>query len=90
MLFAGNGIRLAGAHKEFLVLVDKLNIPVVTGMSSVDAIASNHRLYVGRNGNTGDRAGNFAVQNSDLFFSIGSRLSFFQTGFNYQSWARAA
>lgn len=90
VLFAGNGIRLAGAHEEFLTLVDKLNIPVVTGMSSVDAIATDHRLYVGRNGSTGDRAGNFAVQNSDLFFSIGSRLSFFQTGFNYRSWAREA
>lgn len=90
VLFVGNGVRLAGAHNEFLELVDRLNIPVVTGMSSVDAIASNHPLYVGRNGNTGDRAGNFAVQNSDLFFSIGSRLSFFQTGFNYESWAREA
>lgn len=90
VLFVGNGVRLAGAHQEFLELVEKLNIPVVTGMSSVDAISSEHRLYVGRNGGTGDRAGNFAVQNSDLFFSIGSRLSFFQTGFNYKSWARAA
>jgi len=90
VLFAGNGVRLAGAHKAFLELADKLNIPVVTGMSSVDAISSGHRLYVGRSGSTGDRAGNFAVQNSDLFFSIGSRLSFFQTGFNYRSWAREA
>lgn len=90
VLFAGNGVRLSGAHEEFLKLVDKLNIPVVTGMSSVDAISSDHKLYVGRSGSTGDRAGNFAVQNSDLFFSIGSRLSFFQTGFNYKSWARKA
>lgn len=90
VIFVGNGVRLAGAHDSFLTLVDRLNIPVVTGMSSVDAIASNHRLYVGRNGNTGDRAGNFAVQNSDLLLSLGSRLSFFQTGFNYQTWARAA
>ena len=90
VIFVGNGVRLAGAHDSFLSLVDRLNIPVVTGMSSVDAIASDHRLYVGRNGNTGDRAGNFAVQNSDLLLSLGSRLSFFQTGFNYQTWARAA
>ena len=90
VLFAGNGIRLAGAHEDFLALVEKLNIPVVTSVSSVDAIASNHHLYVGRSGNTGDRAGNFAVQNSDLFFSIGSRLSFAVTGFNYASWAREA
>lgn len=90
ILFVGNGVRLAGAHDLFLQLVDKLNIPVTTGMSSVDAISSDHRLYVGRGGNTGDRAGNFAIQNADLLLSLGSRLSFFQTGFNYQTWARAA
>ncbi|WP_024860080.1 thiamine pyrophosphate-binding protein [Ruminococcus flavefaciens] len=90
VLFVGNGVRLAGAHEEFLKLVEKLNIPVVTGMSSIDAIGSAHRLYVGRSGGTGDRAGNFAVQNSDLLLSLGSRLSFFQTGFNYKTWARAA
>ena len=90
VLFIGNGVRLAGAHNEMLKLVEKLNVPVVTSMSSVDAISSDHRLYVGRSGTTGDRAGNFAVQNSDLFISMGSRLSFFQTGFNYESWARCA
>lgn len=90
IIYAGNGIRLASAHKKFLELVNKLNIPVVTGMGSIDAIASDHPLYVGRNGTTGDRAGNFAIQNCDLLLSLGSRLSFFQTGFNYQTWARNA
>lgn len=90
VIFVGNGVRLAGAHKKFLELVSRLNVPVVNGMSSVDAMAYDHPLYVGRNGSTGDRAGNFAVQNSDLLLSLGSRLSFFQTGFNYESWARAA
>lgn len=90
VIFAGNGIRLAGVHDEFLSLVEKLNVPVVTGMSSIDAIASDHPLYAGRNGTTGDRAGNFAIQNCDLLLSLGSRLSFFQTGFNYDSWARGA
>ena len=90
IIFAGNGIRLAGAHDEFLSLIEKLKIPVVTGMSSIDAIASAHPLYAGRSGTTGDRAGNFAIQNCDLLLSLGSRLSFFQTGFNYTSWARGA
>lgn len=90
VLFAGNGVRLAGAHEEFLKLADMLNVPVVTGMSSVDAVPTGHRLYAGRSGITGDRAGNFAVQNSDVFLSLGSRLSFLQTGFNYQTWARGA
>ena len=88
--FIGNGVRLAGAHSEMMKLVNIMNIPVVTGMSSIDAIPSDHPLYVGRSGSTGDRAGNFAVQNSDLFISFGSRLSLFQTGFNYESWARCA
>lgn len=90
VIFAGNGIRLAKAHNEFLQLVEILNIPVTTGMSSVDAIASDHPLFAGRSGTTGDRAGNFAIQNSDLLLSLGSRLSFFQTGFNFSSWAREA
>ena len=90
VIFVGNGVRLAGVHDQFLKLVDKLNIPVVTGMSSVDAIATDNKLYVGRAGTTGDRAGNFAIQNCDLLISLGSRLSFFQTGFNYELWARAA
>lgn len=38
----------------------------------------------------GDRPGNFAVQNSDLVFSVGSRLSIRQVGYNYETWAREA
>ena len=90
VLFPGNGVRLAGASKEFHELAEVLGVPVVTGMSSVDAIESDHPLYVGRNGGTGNRAGNFALQNSDVLISIGSRQGFFQTGFQYESWARAA
>ena len=90
VLFVGNGVRLSGGYDVFRKLVTLLNIPVVTGMSSVDAIETENPLYVGRSGNTGDRAGNFAVQNSDLFISLGSRLNFNQTGFNYKTWAREA
>ena len=90
VIFAGNGIRLAGAHEDFLQLVDRLGIPVVTGMSSVDGISSDHPLFAGRNGTTGERAGNFAIQNADVLLSLGSRLSYFQTGFNHQAWARGA
>lgn len=90
VMFPGNGVRLAGAFLEFQELVDVLGVPVATGMSSVDAIASDHPYYVGRNGGTGNRAGNFAVQNSDVLLSIGSRQGFMQTGFQYESWAREA
>ncbi len=90
VLLVGNGVRLAGAHEAFIKLVERMGIPVVTTMSSIDAIDSLNPLYVGRTGSTGDRAGNFAVQNSDLLLCIGNRLGFTQTGFNYGTWAREA
>ncbi len=87
---AGNGIRIAGAHDAFMRVVELLGIPVVVGWNSQDCIYSSHPLYVGRAGGMGDRPGNFAVQNSDLVFSVGSRLSIRQVGYNYQTWAREA
>ena len=90
VLNAGNGIRIAGAHDVFLRVARKLGIPVITGWDSEDCMADEDPLYVGRAGNMGDRPGNFAIQNSDLVLSIGSRLSIRQVGYNYKTWARAA
>lgn len=90
VLYAGNGIRISGGYKSFESLSKKLNIPIVTAWNSIDAIPTEHPLYVGRGGIMGDRAGNFAVQNSDMVLSIGCRLSIRQVGYNYQTWARAA
>lgn len=87
---AGNGIRIAGAHDAFMRVAELLGIPVVVGWNSQDCMYNDHPLYVGRAGGMGDRAGNFAVQNSDLVFSVGSRLSIRQVGYNYQTWAREA
>lgn len=90
VIYAGNGIRLAGAHEDFLHLVDLLQIPVVTCWDSIDLIATAHPCYCGRGGTMGDRAGNFAVQNSDLLICIGTRLNIYQVGYNVKTWARAA
>lgn len=90
VIFAGHGIRLADAYDDFQKLVNVLGIPVVTGMSSIDLMPSDHPYYVGRTGGTGDRPGNFAVQTSDVLLSIGSRQSFTNTGFNFKLWAEHA
>ena len=87
---AGNGIRIGNAHKEFLELIELLNIPVVVGWNSEACLWVDHPLYAGRPGNFGDRPGNFTVQNSDLVLSVGSRLSLRQVGFNCKGWAREA
>lgn len=90
VLYAGNGIRLSGGYDEFRKAVELLGIPVVTCWDSIDAIETEHPLYVGRGGIMGDRAGNFAVQNSDLVLAVGNRLSIRQVGYNWKTWAREA
>lgn len=87
---AGSAIRTSGGYEVFRRLVEKLQIPVVTGWNSIDLIETDHPLYVGRGGNMGDRAGNFAIQNSDLVLSLGSRLSIRQVSYNWETWAREA
>ncbi len=87
---AGNGIRIASSYEEFVKLVELLGVPVVTGWNSQDLMTDTDPLYVGRAGGMGDRAGNFAVQNSDLFLSLGSRLSIRQVGYSYDTWSRAS
>lgn len=87
---AGNGIRIGQAFGVFSKVVEKLGVPVVTGWNSEDCMYDAHPLYTGRGGGMGDRAGNFAIQNSDLVLSLGSRLSIRQVGYNYSTWARAA
>ena len=90
VLYAGNGIRLSGGMSVFQELVEKLQIPVVTCWNSIDMMATDAPLYCGRGGNMGDRAGNFAVQNSDFLLCIGTRLSIYQVGWHVEKWAREA
>ncbi|CAK0744473.1 Thiamine pyrophosphate-binding protein [Gammaproteobacteria bacterium] len=90
VLLAGAGIRISKSHEVFLRIIDKLGIPVLTGWNAHDAVYSNHPLYVGRPGTVGDRAGNFAVQNSDLLLILGSRLNIRQVSYYWKSFARRA
>ena len=90
VIYAGGGIRLSGGYEEFRKVIDRLNVPIVTYWNSVDLIENDNPLYVGRGGNMGDRAGNFAVQNSDLVVAIGTRISIRQVGYGFDTWAREA
>src|ERR1017187_3688197 len=60
VILAGTGVRIADALDEFHQLVEKLQIPVTTAWTH-DLIASNDKLFCGRPGIIGDRAGNFTV-----------------------------
>ena len=90
LLFAGNGIRLAHAEKEFEELRTLLGIPTVATWCAADLVPSNDPLYVGRPGSVAARGANFALQNSDFLLAIGVRLDFAITGYAPQNLARGA
>ena len=90
IVLAGNGIRLSGAGEELKEFIESKNIPMVNTFLSVDLVRSNHTLNVGRVGIKGNRAANFAMQNSDLLIVVGCRLSVPTTGYKYELFAREA
>lgn len=89
VILAGSGTRISNQVEEFLQIVHRLGIPVTTGWTH-DIIASDDPVFCGRPGTIGTRGGNFAVQNSDALLILGSRLNIRQTGYAWNSFARAA
>jgi acetolactate synthase-1/2/3 large subunit len=90
VVFAGGGVRLSGAHAQFIAFVEKLGIPVVTGWNAHDVIWNDHPLYAGRPGTIGDRGGNLVTQSADFLLILGSRLNIRQVSYNWATFARGA
>jgi acetolactate synthase-1/2/3 large subunit len=90
VVLAGHGIRLGGAHADFLRFVESHRIPVVTTKNALDLVHDGHPLLAGRIGINGQRAGNLAVQNADLVIAVGSRLAFPTVGYATDLFAREA
>ena len=89
VILAGTGVRLANALTVFHEVIQALQIPVTTAWTH-DLLASDHKLFCGRPGTIGDRAGNFTVQNADLVLVLGSRLNVRQVSYNWASFAPRA
>lgn len=90
VIVAGQGIRLSQSIDKFSALVEQHNIPFVCSRLGFDVLPTEHCLNIGRIGNKGTRAANFAVQNADLVLVLGSRLSVSTTGQEYGYFAREA
>lgn len=90
VILAGSGVRLSDSYFEFLELIEKMGIPVVTAWNSHDLLWDEHPLFCGRPGTVGTRGGNFIVENSDVLLVLGSRLNIRQISYNYKSFAQDA
>ncbi len=91
VLLLGSGVRSANAIPELEKFINAYPIPVTYASSATDIYGASNILSVGTVGSLGGtRAGNFAVQNSDLLIVLGCRLSPVTTGPDYENFARAA
>lgn len=89
-VIVGSGVRNAKAEAFFLEVAESLNIPVLTSISGIDLIPSDHPLFFGRPGILGERPANFIMQNSDLFLVLGTRMGIRICGYAYETIARDA
>lgn len=78
------------ARKKVAEFVEKTQIPVVATYSGTDVIDHDYDKYLGTIGIKGNRAANFAVQNCDLLFVLGSRLPFGAIGYDIENFAKNA
>ncbi|MEI8216411.1 MAG: thiamine pyrophosphate-binding protein [Eubacteriales bacterium] len=90
LIIAGQGIRLSNSQNELLTFIKRFRIPIITTRLGIDIVESDNELYVGRPGNYGERAANFAIQNADLIIAIGSRLSTSSIGHDARQFGRNA
>ena len=74
LLLVGYGIRQSGNITKFKNFIQKYQIPYVSTYGARDYTAFEDRLNIGTVGIRGSRAGNFALQNSDLLLILGSSL----------------
>ncbi|MBT6647571.1 MAG: thiamine pyrophosphate-binding protein [Thaumarchaeota archaeon] len=90
VIISGQGIRLSDSIPLLEEFTSKYKIPVVTPFLGIDTM--NHDLfqYVGKTGVKGERAANFAMQNSDLIIAIGTSLHVTVVGYTYEHFAREA
>ncbi|MDR3255873.1 MAG: thiamine pyrophosphate-binding protein [Synergistaceae bacterium] len=91
IILAGNGVRSSHSVLEFQKFARDFGLPVATTKMAVDILDTEGGLFTGVVGSqSGSRAGNFAVANSDLLIVLGCRLSVNVTGADYGNFAREA
>ena len=90
VFWLGHGIRLSGAIKKIILLLDKFKFPTLVTWAGIDMLDDSHPLNYGRAGVYGSRSANFVIQNSDLLIAIGNRFAIPMIGYEHSEFAREA
>ena len=89
-IIAGIGVRHGKGTELLLDFAEQHNIPVLTSISGIDLIESEHPLFFGRPGILGERSANFIMQNSDFLLVLGTRMGLRIIGYANDKIAREA
>lgn len=87
VIIAGQGIERGNGKLIFRELVDTLKIPVLFSWIAVELLEYDHECNMGKPGMVAPRYSNFAMQDSDLILSIGTRLDPAMIGYNPEDFA---
>ena len=90
LIFAGSGVRLAGAADLLLQLVHRLQVPAAVAWNSGDLVAYDDPYYAGSPSREGTRGSSFIVQNCDLLLVLGSRMNIRTITYNKHDFAKNA
>ena len=80
IIYAGGGIISSDASKELLELAETLQIPAVVSLIGKSCFPEDNPLCLGMPGMHGTKAANYALQESDLIFAVGTRFADRVTG----------
>jgi len=81
-ILAGHGIRAANAQQEFIQLINKLQLPVMTTWRGSDLIPHDHALFFGRPGLLSWNKAEQYLKECDLLICLGCRMDLMQTMWN--------
>lgn len=90
LIIAGQGVRIAGAVREFKELVERLGVPVIFSRLGQDILPFSHKNNFGHGGMKGSRFTGLIMKQSDCILSLGSRLAVPFLGVNLDAFSRDA
>ena len=80
VVIVGSGVKIGQAEMDVKEFLKKTELPFAGTWSTLDLFLEDEPNFIGSFGVSSTRAGNFAVQNSDLIISLASRLDTHETG----------
>lgn len=87
VIIAGSGLISSNTLNDFYEFCESVKVPVVGAAWIADIDYNENPMFFGLSGNIGPRSGNFIIQNADVILTLGSSLSFNETGYNVEEFA---